>query len=119
MPSQREDYLLRLLRQIAETLRRLREKLSSEAAPAEVVREAEEAIAQLLGPRYQLLSSLDAASATALLADARRIELWADLLSVEAAGRRALGDSGGAGILDKRADDLRRSGLSAGGGSAR
>lgn len=114
MPSQREDYLLRLIRQVAEALRRLREALRGEADPSEVAREAADAIGQLLGPRSQLLSSLDARSAAALLADTRRVALWADLLRVEAAARRKLGDSASAGILEKRAEDLERAAPPAG-----
>jgi hypothetical protein len=106
MPSQREDYLLRQLRQAAEALRRLREALTGEASPEAVDREADEAIAELLGPRYQLLSSLDAMSAASLVADSRRIELWSDLIRVQATARRMSGDEPGALVLEKRADDL-------------
>jgi len=106
MPSQREDYLLRQLRQAAEALRRLREMLTGEASAGAVDRQADEAMGELLGPRYQLLSSLDAMSAASLVADARRIELWSDLIRVQAMARRMSGDEPGALVLEKRADDL-------------
>jgi len=109
MPSQREDYLLRLLRQAAEALRRLREALSGEASPGEVERQADEAIGELLGPRYRLLSSLDSASAAALVADPRRIELWAGLIRVQAEARRRSGDEPGALTLEQRALALQES----------
>ena len=109
MPSQREDYLLRLLRQAAEALRRLREALSGEASPAEIDREADAAIGELLGPRYQLLSSLDPVSAASLVADPRRIELWAGLIRVQAEARRASGDETGAATLESRASALEKS----------
>lgn len=108
MPSQREDYLLRLIRQAAEALRRLREALSGEAAPGAVERQADAAIGELLGPRYQLLSSLDPLSAASLIADPRRIELWADLIRVQGAARRQSGDDAGATALEQRADALDR-----------
>jgi hypothetical protein len=106
MPSQREDYLLRLLRQAAEALRRLREALTGEASPSEIERQADAAIGELLGPRYNLLSSLDSTSAASLVADARRIELWADLIRVQSAARRRSGDEHGAVALERRADSL-------------
>ena len=109
MPSQREDYLLRLLRQAAEALRRLREALTGEASAGEVDRQADAAIGELLGPRYQLLSSLDPLSAASLVADPRRIELWADLIRVQAAARRKSGDESGGAALEARALALQQS----------
>lgn len=106
MPSQREDYLLRLLREAAEALGRLREALAGEASAEEIARDADAAIAELLGPRYQLLSSLDAGSAAALVADPRRMELWVGLIRVQAAARRKGGDEAGAIALERRADSL-------------
>ncbi|HWL40607.1 MAG TPA: hypothetical protein VNO75_10275 [Gemmatimonadaceae bacterium] len=106
MPSQREDYLLRLILQIAETLRRLRDALTGDASPVDIERDADAAIGELLGPRYQLLSSLDAASAVSLIADPRRVELWVGLIRVKAETRRRLGDEEGAAVLEKRADSL-------------
>lgn len=108
MPSQREDYLLRLLHQAAEALRRLRQTLSGEASAESVERQADEAIGELLGPRYRLLSSLDAPSAAALVADPRRIELWADLIRVQAEARRKSGDESGAATLEQRASALQQ-----------
>ena len=106
MPSQREDYLLGLLRQAAEALRRLRESLNGEGSPAEIEKEAGAAIGELLGPRYGLLSSLDAVSAASLVADPRRIELWANLIRVQAGARHRLGDETGAAALERRAQAL-------------
>jgi hypothetical protein len=106
MPSQREDYLLTLLRQAAEALRRLREALTGETSPSVIEREADAAIGELLGPRYNLLSSLDAGSAASLIADRRRVELWTNLIRVKAAARRRLGDEEGAVVLEQRANAL-------------
>ena len=106
MPSQREDYLLRQLRQAAEALRRLREALTGEGSAAEIERDADAAIGELLGPRYGLLSSLDAFSAASLVADPRRVELWTSLIRVQAAARRQLGDEAGAATLERRAQAL-------------
>jgi hypothetical protein len=80
--------------------------LEGEASPEAVDRQADEAIGELLGPRYQLLSSLDAMSAASLVADPRRIELWSDLIRVQATARRKSGDEAGARLLERRADEL-------------
>jgi len=114
MPSQREDYLLRQLLQAAEALRRLREALTGEASAEEIGRDADAAIGELLGPRYQLLSSLDARSATALIADSRRMELWIGLIRVQAAARRRLNDEAGANTLERRAEQLEQQAAGAG-----
>lgn len=108
MSSQREDYLLRLLRQAAEALRRLREALQGEASATEIEKEADAAIGELLGPRYGLLSSLDPLSAASLVADPRRMELWANLIRVQSAARRQSGDEAGAAVLEQRASALER-----------
>ena len=106
MSSQREDYLLRLIRQAAEALRRLREALNGEGSATEVEQQAGTAIGELLGPRYGLLSSLDPLSAASLIADPRRVELWANLIRVQGAARRKSGDAAGATALEQRADAL-------------
>lgn len=106
MSSQREDYLLRLIRQAAGALRRLRESLKGEASPTEIEHHASAAIGELLGPRHGLLSSLDPLSAASLIADPRRVELWANLIRVQGAARRKSGDEAGATALEKRADAL-------------
>ncbi len=106
MPARREDYSLSLVRRTAEALRRLREALQVNADPLAVIREADAAVGELLGPRHQLLASLDAVSAASLIADARRVTLWADLVRVQATARRRVGDDDGARLLERRADDL-------------
>lgn len=106
MSSQREDHLLRVIRQAAEALRRLREALEGEASATEIEQQAGAAIGELLGPRYGLLSSLDPGSAASLIADPRRVELWASLIRVQSAARRQSGDEAGATVLERRADAL-------------
>lgn len=108
MSSQRQDYLLRLITQAAAALRRLRERLAGGAAPAEVVREAQEAQGELLGRDAAMLRALDPATAARLLGDARRAALWGELLMVEAAAQRQLGLAARAAALEERAKVLLR-----------
>jgi hypothetical protein len=92
MPSAREDYLIRMIQQVGEILRRLRQRLTGKvdaSDAAEIDREAGAAIATLLGPQAPLLQQLDAASAVRLVGDADRVGLWIALLRVQADARRA------------------------------
>ena len=92
MPAAREDYLIRLIQQLGEVLRRLRQRLTGKVDATDAVeidREAGTAIATLLGPQAPLLQQLDAASAVRLVGDADRVALWITLLRVQADARRA------------------------------
>ena len=92
MPSAREDYLIRMIQQLGEVLRRLRQRLTGEVDPrdaAEVDGQAGAAIATLLGPQAPLLQQLDPASAVRIVGDADRVGLWIALLRVQADARRA------------------------------
>jgi len=87
MLTDRRDYLLRLIQQAGAAAARLRELLTGEAASTGgVAREADEAIAALLGggARAQLLERVDAETAVRLLGDAGRLQAWVDLLRVQA-----------------------------------
>ena len=92
MPSAREDYLIRMIQQLGEVLRRLRQRLTGQVDGSDVAaidREAGGAIATLLGPQAPLLQQLDAASAVRLVGDADRVALWVAFLRVQADARRA------------------------------
>lgn len=92
MPSAREDYLIRMIQQMGEVLRRLRQRLTGQVDAddaAEVDREAGAAITTLLGPQAPLLRQLDAASAVRLIGDPERVGIWVALLRVQADARRA------------------------------
>lgn len=92
MPSAREDYLIRMIQQLGEVLRRLRQRLTGQVDASDAAAidgEAGAAIATLLGPQGALLQQLDAASAVRLVGDADRLALWIALLRVQADARRA------------------------------
>jgi hypothetical protein len=109
MPSAREDYLLRLIQQLGEVLRRLRGRLAGKvdtADAAEVEREAGQAIVTLLGPQAPLLQHLDPASAVRLVADADRVAMWGSFLHLQADAQRAGGRVDAADRLTARAAAL-------------
>jgi hypothetical protein len=92
MPSAREDYLIRMIQQLGEVLRRLRQRLTGQvdsSDAAEIDAQAGAAVATLLGPQTPLLQQLDAASAVRLVGDADRVGLWIAFLRVQADARRA------------------------------
>jgi hypothetical protein len=111
MPSAREDYLLRMIQQIAAVLARLRERLTgaSSAEAAEVEREAGAAIGTLLGPQAVLLGQLDPASAVRLVGAPDRVRMWVAFLHVQAEAQRMSGRADAADRLAARADALERS----------
>jgi hypothetical protein len=109
VPSAREDYLLRMIQQIAAIVARLRERLSGTTASAEasdIEREAGAAITNLLGPQGSLLQALDPASAVRLVADAERVALWVALMRVQAEAHRVAGRSDAGDRLAARADAI-------------
>jgi hypothetical protein len=106
VPSAREDYLLRMIAQAAEALRRVRERLAGGANAGEVVRDAGAAIGELLGTQRSTLDILDARSAVLLVGDRERITLWVSLLRVNAEAERARHNDAVADRLDARADAL-------------
>src|SRR5471032_2626684 len=83
--SEQEDYLIRIIKQAAEALRRLRGKLTaSEVVIPDILQEASVATEELLGAQAGMLSRLDAETAVRLVGSSRRAELWADLVELEA-----------------------------------
>lgn len=106
--SEREDYLLRIIREAAEALRRLREMLTESGEPSATVRrDVEIAIGQLLGETSPLLTRVDADTAVRLVGDDGRVALWADLLELEADACELAGDETEASAHRARAAALR------------
>ena len=114
MASAREDYLIRMLKEMSAILRRLRERLAGASgeearAPAELAaigRETDDAIAQLLGEKAGVLRMLDAATAARLVGRFETVTLWADFVRVQGEAARLTGDTAAAASLLARADAL-------------
>jgi hypothetical protein len=106
MPSSRSDYILRLIEEIGAALRRLRERLARGVPAGEVADGAREAQATLLGSMWPVLRTVDTATAAALVRDSWRLELWSELLLVEAEAHRTLGDAPRAQALEAQAAAL-------------
>lgn len=106
MLTSRDDYLMRLIQQVAATLRRLRELVEDGALPEATSRDANAAIGELLGPQRALMEMLDARSAAALAGAIERLELWVALIRLQADAARATGDTNKADRLVARANAL-------------
>jgi hypothetical protein len=106
--NDQEDHILRLIRQAAEALRRLRERLTHSATSPDAVRhEAAAAADALLGPEAPLLRRLDPRSAARLLGHPGQVRMWAELLEAQGDAARAALDLEAAGALGARAKALR------------
>lgn len=116
MPAAREDYLIRLIQQLGEVLRRLRGRLAGAPAGGEVAeihREAGAAITSLLGPQAMLVQQLDASSAVRIIGDAERVALWTGFLRVQADAQRASGRADAAERQTARAAALEQAAAAA------
>jgi hypothetical protein len=109
MPGAREDYLLRMLAQVAAVLRRVRERLAGGESAPELLSALRDAEGELLGGRASLLKALDARTAAQLLADPERVRTWAELLRLEAELHRRAGDEAAAAKAESRAAALENS----------
>ena len=106
--GEQEDYLIRIIKQAAEAIRRLRGKLTAFAAsiPA-IMEEGNVATEQLLGAQADMLARLDAETAVRLMGSSRRARLWAELVELEADARDIGGDAVAAATKRARAVALR------------
>lgn len=79
----RDDYLLRMVEQVFQLLRRIVRRQSELELPAALA-EVGESIRAVLGPAAEVAERLDAATAVPLIADPTRAVLWARLLAARA-----------------------------------
>lgn len=78
------DLILRTVAVAAAAVATLRQRLAAGAPPTEIVREARTAQGELLGKDAPLLQMLDPVSASQTVRDRERLNVWADLLRLEA-----------------------------------
>lgn len=105
-----EDYLIRMIQQAAEVLRRLRHRLTGGGgSPEEVRRDAAATVDLLLGAQSGVLAMLDPVSAATLVGRPDVVHLWAALLDVQAGGSEP--DDAAANTLRSRAQSLREAAI--------
>lgn len=105
MSPVRQDYLLRMIEQAFEVLRRIRlRRQSGELVRA--VRDADGAVDELLGPAAAVATRLDASTAAQLIREPERVALWARIVAEKAEALHALGDEPAARAAGRRALEL-------------
>lgn len=100
--TSREDYLLRLIREMAAVAARML-RLRADGRLDEAMQVASDAEGELLGPLAAAANAVDAATAARLLGEPLKVAAWARLLAERAALLRAAGEDAGAGALEERA----------------
>lgn len=105
MPSSQQDYLLRMLQQVAAAIARmLRRKNAGDFVGAR--QELNAAISELLGPSAQLAPFMDSRTASGLVSDPRMLTSWALLLRQDAELVRLLSNESAARATEQRALEL-------------
>jgi hypothetical protein len=103
--SSREDYLLRIIRQMGAVLARML-GLKNGGQVQEALQTLDDAEGELLGPMAQVVPRLDSATAAHVLGEPQRIAAWARLLHERAGLLRMAGDEAGAALTAGRAREL-------------
>jgi hypothetical protein len=117
--SSRDDYLLRMMRQMATVLARML-GLRNGGQLREALRELDDLQGELLqGPLAELVPRVDAATAAHLLADPHRIAAWARLLHERAELLRLTGAEDAAAATFRQAAGLAREAAARAGGFER
>ena len=93
--SSREDYLLRIIRQMGAVLARML-GLKNGGQVQEALQTLDDAEGELLGPQADVVPRLDSATAAHVLGEPQRIAAWARLLHERADLLRLAGDEAGA-----------------------
>lgn len=104
--SEKRDYILRMIAQVRRLVEALVGRVRGGEDAAELLAQAREAIAALLGPMAEVAQRLDSASAAQMVNDPDILSAWARVGAAEAEVRRAAGDAPGADALARRALEL-------------
>jgi hypothetical protein len=103
--SFRDDYIMRLIKQVAEFLARIAGHDRKQDFAA-AVSEAERAWSEVLGVPRELVDVLDSTALAKLLGDADKIRAAGQLLAAEARAVAGKGDPLGAGLRYRRALEM-------------
>lgn len=101
----RQDYLLRMIEQAFEVLRRIR-KRRQDGDLVQAARDADGAVDEILGPAAAVAVRLDSFTAAQLIREPERVALWARLAAEKAEALRELGNEPAARAAGRRALEL-------------
>ena len=103
--SSREDFLLRIIRQMGAVLARMLGQKNG-GQVQEALQTLDDAEGELLGPMADVVPRVDSATAAHMLSEPQRIAAWARLLHERADLLRLAGDEAGAALASARATEL-------------
>lgn len=106
--SEKRDYILRMIAQIRQMVEAMMGKVQQNESAAELLAQARESLAGLLGPMADVAQRLDSASAAQMVNDPDILATWATVVAAEADVHRAAGDAAAADALARRALELAR-----------
>jgi hypothetical protein len=104
--SEKRDYILRMIAQIRQMVDALVGKARQGEDTAELMAQARESLAGLLGPMADVAQRLDSASAAQMVNDPHILFAWARVVAAEAEVHRVAGDGASADALSRRALEL-------------
>jgi hypothetical protein len=104
--SEKRDYILRMIAQIRQMVDALVGKARQGEDTAELLAQARESVAVLLGPMADVAQRLDSASAAQMVNDPDILSAWAQVVAAEAEVHRAARDAASADALSRRALEL-------------
>lgn len=114
--SSREDYLLRMIRELGAVMARML-GLRQGGQLHEAAQALDDAEGELLGPLAEAVPRVDSATAAHMIGEPRRIAAWARLLHERAALLRDAGDEPGAAVAAERAREMTAEAVARGEGS--
>lgn len=104
--SEKKDSILRLIEQIRQMVDAMLGKVRDGAVPDELLAQARESVATLLGPLAGVAPRMDSATAGQMVGDPDVLHAWAEVTAAEAAAHRARGDEPAARASTRRALEL-------------
>lgn len=104
--NERKDYILRMIAQVRQMVEALLGKVRENETADELLAQARESIARLLGPMAGVAPRMDSVTAAQMVGDADVIAAWAEVTAAEAEVQRASGDDTAARASARRALEL-------------
>src|ERR1044071_8530041 len=104
--NERKDYIFRMIAQVRRLVEALMGKVRENALAEELLAQARESIALLLGPMGGIAPRMDSVTAAQMVGDADVVAAWAEVIAAEAEVHRSSGDAAAADTSARRALEL-------------
>jgi hypothetical protein len=104
--NERKDYILRMIAELRRMVEAILGRLRDGESADELLAQARESTAKLLGPMGGVAPRMDSVTAAQMVGDADVLAAWAQVTAADAEVRRAAGDAPAAGGLARRALEL-------------